>query len=79
MKAFQLKQEIIKRKSEDVDTIDVICELVEASDDFDYHDVADLVKADPTMLDVVTHEFQKRNMLPKTDCEISLVDLFENM
>ena len=72
----QLKREILNRLSPDVSTIDVICELVEASDEVDYHDVADLIKEDQTMLAVVTHEFQNRNMLKKDSCELSLLDLF---
>lgn len=72
----QLKREILNRLSPDVTTIDVICELVEASDEIDYHDVADLVKEDQTMLAVITHEFQNRNMLKKDACELSLLDLF---
>jgi len=75
----ELKREILNRLSPDVTTIEVICEVIEASDDFDYHDVADMIKADPTMLAVVTTEFQKRNMLPKDATEISLVDLFKDM
>jgi hypothetical protein len=74
-----LKREILNRLSPDSTTIDVICEIIEGSDEFDYHDVADLIKADPTMLAVVTTEFQKRNMLPKDATEISLVDLFKDM
>lgn len=73
-----LKREILNRLSPDVTTIEVICEIIEASDEFDYHDVADLIKADNTMLAVITTEFQNRNMLPKDACELSLVDLFKD-
>jgi hypothetical protein len=75
----ELKREILNRLSSDVTTIEVICEMIESSDENDYHDVADMIKADTTMLAVVTNEFQKRNMLPKDATEINLVDLFKDM
>jgi hypothetical protein len=74
----ELKREILNRLSPDANTIDVICEIIEATDEYDYHDVADLIKEDATMLAVITHEFQNRNMLPKESCSLSLIDLFKD-
>lgn len=74
-----LKRKILNRLSSSTSTIDVICEIIEASDEYDYHDVADLIKEDATMLAVVTDEFKKLNMLPKEASEINLVELFKDM
>ena len=74
-----LKRKILNRISSGTSTIDVICEVIEASDEVDYHDVADLIKEDATMLAVVTDEFKKLNMLPKEASEINLVELFKDM
>jgi hypothetical protein len=59
--------------------IDVICELVEGSDLIDYADVADVIKANPTMLAVLEKEFEKRRMIPAGDAEINLTDIFKEL
>lgn len=59
--------------------IDVICELVEGSDEIDYADVADIIKENPTMLAILEKEFAKRRMMPKEACEINLTDIFQEL
>jgi len=59
--------------------IDVICELVEASDAFDYYDVADIVKENPTMLAQLKFEFQRLDMLDKPECDLNLTEIFKDM
>jgi hypothetical protein len=59
--------------------IDVICELVEGSEDIDYFDVADAIKDNPTMMDVLVHEFKKRNMIPADADQINLTEIFKGL
>ncbi len=59
--------------------IDVICEIVEASDEIDYDDVADAIRDNPTMLDTLEAEFKNRNMLTKEKDEINLTEIFKEL
>lgn len=59
--------------------IDVICELVEGSDEIDYFDVADIVKENPTMMAVLVDEFKKRNMISPDAEEVNLTEIFKEL
>lgn len=59
--------------------VDVICELVEGSDEFDYHDIADAIKDNPTMMAVLEQEFKKLNMLKADAAEINLTEVFKGL
>lgn len=74
-----IQTEILNRMQNGSKLIDVICELVEGSDEIDYHDVAEVIKDNPTMMAIVEKEFQKRNLLPKEKDEINLTDIFKEL
>jgi hypothetical protein len=59
--------------------IDVICELVEGSDEIDYFDVADVIKENPTMVQILMHEFKKRKMIEPDADEINLTEIFKGL
>jgi len=59
--------------------VDVICELVEGSDEIDYHDIADAIKDNPTMMDILEHEFKALNMIKSDDSEINLTAVFKDL
>jgi hypothetical protein len=59
--------------------IDIICELVEKSDEIDYHDVADAIKDNPTMIELLTFEFKSKNMIPHDAEDINLTDIFKEL
>jgi hypothetical protein len=59
--------------------VSVICDLVEHSDEIDYHDVADVIKCNPAMLAELAHEFKKRKMMEGATNEINLTDVFKGL
>lgn len=76
---MSLQTEILNRMETGSKLIDVICELVEKSDNIDYHDVADVIKDNPTMMEMLEKEFQKRNMIPKGPDDINLTEIFKGL
>lgn len=76
---MNINQRILKGMKDGHGLIDVICELVENSDEIDYHDVADVIKANPTMLEMLEKEFKERNMMCKDECEVNLTEIFEDL
>ena len=76
---MNLTKRILDRMESGHGLIDVICELVENSDDIDYHDVADVIKGNPTMLEMLEAEFKTRNMIPRGEEEINLTEIFKGL
>jgi hypothetical protein len=59
--------------------IEVICDLVEGSDEIDYEDVADVIKENPTMMDLLEHEFKTRKMINPDAEDINLTEIFKGL
>jgi len=74
-----IQREVLRRMEAGNKLIDIICELVEGSDDIDYHDVADVVKENPTMMALLEQEFKKRKMLPAGEKEFNLTNIFKEL
>lgn len=76
---MNITREILRRMESGSKLIDIICELVEGSDEIDYHDVADIIKDNPTMMALLEQEFKKRKMIEPGKREISLTDIFKEL
>jgi hypothetical protein len=76
---MNISKTILKKMESGTALIDVICELVEESDDIDYYDVADVIKDNATMLAVLLHEFKERNMIPADADEVNLTEIFKEL
>ena len=59
--------------------IEIICELVEGSDEIDYHDVADAIRENPSMMDMLTFEFKALKMIPADAEDINLTEIFKGL
>lgn len=76
---MNISKTIIEKMKSGHGLIDIVCELVEGSDEIDYYDVADVIKANPTMMATLEHEFKTRNMI-KSDChDLNLTDIFKEL
>jgi hypothetical protein len=53
--------------------------LVEGSNVIDYHDVADIIKDNPTMMALLEQEFKKRRMIEPGQEEINLTNIFKEL
>jgi hypothetical protein len=76
---MDITREIFKRMEAGNKLIDIICELVEGSNVIDYHDVADIIKDNPTMMALLEQEFKKRRMIEPGQEEINLTNIFKEL
>jgi hypothetical protein len=76
---MNISKSILKKMEGGHALIDVICELVEESDEIDYYDVADVVKDNATMMAVLLHEFKERNMIAPDADQINLTEIFKEL
>jgi hypothetical protein len=76
---MDITREIFKRMEAGNKLIDIICELVEGSNEIDYHDVADIIKDNPTMMALLEQEFKKRRMIEPGQEEINLTNIFKEL
>lgn len=76
---MNISNEIIKKMKKGHGLIDIICELVEGSDEIDYHDVAEVIKENPTMLATLEHEFKGRRMIKPDTNDLNLTDIFKEI
>ncbi len=74
-----IAKSILKKMKNGHGLIDVICEIVEASDDIDFYDVADAIGDNPTMIKTLEAEFKSRNMMTKEKDEINLTEIFKEL
>lgn len=76
---MNISKSLFERMQSGHGLIAVICELVEASPEIDYYDVADVVKKNPTMMATLVHEFKSRNMIAPDAEEVNLTEIFKGM
>lgn len=76
---MNISHEILRRMEAGNKLVDIVCELVEGSDEIDYHDVADVIKNNPTMLALLEQEFKKRKMIKPDKAEINLSNIFKEL
>ena len=76
---MNISNQILSKMAKGHGLIDVICELVEGSDEIDYYDVAEVIKGNPTMMAIVEQEFKKLNMIPADAENINLTEIFKGL
>jgi hypothetical protein len=76
---MNISKTILEKMKSGHGLIDIICELVEHSDEIDYFDVADVIKENPTMMQTLVHEFKGRNMIEPDAEEVNLTDVFKDL
>ena len=76
---MDITREIFKRMDAGNKLVDIICELVEGSNEIDYEDVADIIKDNPTMMALLEQEFKKRKMIEPGKKEFNLTNIFKEL